>query len=107
MFFKYDHHYQQVGVPIRNALSIRDSSYDWKGLNLTTKIGNDVWIGYGSTIMQGVEIADGAIIAAGALVTKNVTPYSIYAGNPAKFIRDRFETEEDKINHITILNAKV
>src|SRR5690349_10470069 len=46
---KYDHHYQQVGTPIRLAMSIRDKEYNWAGKGLTTKIGNDVWVGYGAT----------------------------------------------------------
>jgi len=54
-------------------------------------IGNDVWIGTGVTIMSGVTIGDGAVIAAYSIVTKNVPPYTIVGGNPAKFIRSRFE----------------
>jgi virginiamycin A acetyltransferase len=56
-------------------------------------IGNDVWIGYGATILSGVEIGDGAIIGAMAVVAKNVEPYSIVAGNPARLIRKRFDEE--------------
>jgi virginiamycin A acetyltransferase len=56
-----------------------------------TIIGNDVWIGYGATIMPGIEIGDGAIIASQAVVTRNVSPYSIVGGNPAQEIRKRFE----------------
>lgn len=52
-------------------------------------IGNDVWIGYGVTILNGVEIGDGAIIGAGSTVVKDVEPYSIIAGNPARTIRKR------------------
>jgi len=54
-------------------------------------IGNDVWIGNSATIMQGVHIGDGAIIGTNALVTKNVEPYTIVGGNPAKMIRKRFD----------------
>lgn len=97
---RYDHHFQEIGVPIRKATSIRDSTYDWKGIGLITQIGNDVWVGYGVTILQGVKINDGAIIAAGSVVTKDVDPYSIYGGNPAKKIRDRFESTEDSNLHI-------
>ncbi len=61
-----------------------------------TIIGNDVWIGYGATIMPGVHIGDGAIIATKSVVTKNVAPYSIVGGNPAKEIRKRFSEEEIK-----------
>ncbi|WP_413698932.1 Vat family streptogramin A O-acetyltransferase [Psychromonas sp. KJ10-10] len=56
-----------------------------------TEIGHDVWIGYDVTIMPGVKIGHGAIIASKAVVTKDVSAYSIVAGNPAKAIKKRFE----------------
>lgn len=56
-------------------------------------IGNDVWIGNSATIMQGVKIGDGAIIGTNALVSKDVEPYTIVGGNPAKVIRKRFDDE--------------
>lgn len=52
-------------------------------------IGNDVWLGYGVIILPGVTVGDGAICAAGAVVTKDVEPYSIVGGNPAKLIKKR------------------
>ena len=55
-----------------------------------TIIGNDVWIGHDATIMPGVHIGDGAIIATKAVVTKDVAPYTIVGGNPAKTIKKRF-----------------
>ncbi len=61
-----------------------------------TVIGNDVWIGQNVTIMPGVKIGDGAIIAANSTVVKNVEPYSIYGGNPANFIKKRFSNEKIK-----------
>lgn len=97
---KFDHHYQQIGTPIRLASSIRDLNYTWKGLNLTTRIGNDVWIGCGAIIIQGVNIHEGAIIAAGSVVTKDVESYTIYGGNPAKKIANRFENVQDLELHI-------
>jgi acetyltransferase-like isoleucine patch superfamily enzyme len=57
------------------------------------KIGNDVWIASGATIMSGITIGDGAVIAACAVVTKDVSPYAIVGGNPAKLIRYRFDEE--------------
>jgi len=60
-----------------------------------TKIGVDCWIGAGSIIMAGVTIGDGAIIAAGSIVTKDIPPYSIYGGNPARFIKTRFDPEDE------------
>lgn len=56
-----------------------------------TVIGNDVWIGYKATIMPGVTIGDGAIIAAKSVVVKDVEPYTIVGGNPATRIRQRFD----------------
>lgn len=57
-------------------------------------IGNDVWIGDGVKIMQGIKIEDGAILAAGSIVTKNVGPYEIVAGVPARVIKRRFSQTE-------------
>jgi virginiamycin A acetyltransferase len=61
-----------------------------------TMIGNDVWIGYNATIMAGVKVGDGAIIATNSTVTKDVEPYSIVGGNPAREIRKRFSDDEIK-----------
>jgi len=63
-----------------------------------TIVGNDVWIGSEATIMPGVKIGDGAIIATKSVITKDVEPYSIVGGNPAKLIRKRFS--EEKINEL-------
>jgi acetyltransferase-like isoleucine patch superfamily enzyme len=54
-------------------------------------IGNDVWIGADALILSGVTIGDGAIVGAGSVVTKSIPAYSIFAGNPAKQIRQRFD----------------
>ncbi|MGH9844743.1 MAG: CatB-related O-acetyltransferase, partial [Blastocatellia bacterium] len=56
-------------------------------------IENDVWIGHGATILSGVTIRNGAVVAAGSVVTKEVAPYSIVGGNPARHIRYRFDDE--------------
>ncbi len=99
---RYDHHFQQIGTPVRRASQIRDPQYDWKGKGQITKIGSDVWIGYGAIIMGGVTIHDGAIIAAGSVVTKDVEPYTIYGGNPARKLRDRFDNEAELQQHIKL-----
>ncbi len=65
-------------------------SYPSKG---DTIIGNDVWIGYEAVIMAGVKIGDGAIIASKAVVTKDVAPYTVVGGNPAKEIKKRFDPQ--------------
>jgi len=58
-----------------------------------TIIGNDVWIGQNAVILPGVHIGDGAIIGANSVVGRNVEPYTIVAGNPAKLLRKRFDDE--------------
>lgn len=58
---------------------------------IVTNIGNDVWIGEGTYIKAGVKIGNGVIIGMGSIVTKDIPSYTIYAGNPAKFIRSRFD----------------
>lgn len=58
-----------------------------------TVIGNDVWIGQNVTVMPGIHVGDGAIIAANSVVTTNVPDYHIYGGNPCRFIRKRFNDE--------------
>ena len=59
----------------------------------TTIIGNDVWIGERSIIKAGIKIGNGCVIGMGSVVTKDVPPYAIVAGNPAKIIRFRFDKE--------------
>lgn len=73
--------------------------WDWHGKgHPSTKgdvvIGNDVWLGSGCTIMSGVAIGDGAIVAAKAVVTRDIPPYCIAAGNPAHVVKKRFTDEQ-------------
>jgi len=58
-----------------------------------TVVGNDVWFGRESVIMPGVHIGDGAIIAAYSVVTRDVAPYTLVGGNPARFLKNRFDEE--------------
>ncbi len=71
--------------------AMNGKNYPKKG---NINIGNDVWIGYNATIMAGVTIGDGAIIATNSTVIKDVEPYSIVGGNPAKEIKKRFSDEK-------------
>lgn len=78
--------YEEWGLEKSNITAAWDNKGD-------IVIGNDVWIGYEAVIMAGVHIGDGAIIAARAVVTKDVPPYTIVGGTPAKEIRKRFDAE--------------
>lgn len=66
---------------------------EYGGTRGDVTIGNDVWLASGCTILSGVTIGDGAVVAARAVVTRDVEPYSIVAGNPAKHIRYRFDEQ--------------
>ena len=71
--------------------SMEGKTFPFKG---NTIIENDVWIGYGATIMPGVRIGNGSIIGSKSVVTQDVEPYSIVGGNPAKIIRKRFSDDQ-------------
>ena len=88
-----DHYYKNVYLPI--IFAGREKLKE-------TIIGDDVWVGAHSIIMTGVCIGNGSIIAAGSVVTKDVPPYSIVGGTPAKFVKMRF-TEKDILLHERIL----
>jgi len=69
-------------------------------------IGNDVWIGSQATILPGVEIGDGAVVAAGAVVTKDVPPYIVVAGVPARMIMDRRAEQPTAISSVSRSDAR-
>ena len=69
-----------------------EALFDWRRTQ-TVKIGHDVWIGHGAIIMKGVEIGTGAVVGSGSVVTKNVEPFTIVAGVPARPIKRRFSKE--------------
>lgn len=89
-----DHVFDIPGMPI--IFSGRDVLHE-------TVIGKDVWIGAFSVIMAGVTIGEGSIVAAGSIVTKDLEPYTIYGGVPAKKIRARFDTIDDIKKHQEML----
>lgn len=76
----------------RDSVRKKFSEYELPYL-VETNIGNDVWIGRSAIVLAGISIGDGAVVGAGAVVTKDVPPYAIVAGNPARIIRYRFSKE--------------
>jgi acetyltransferase-like isoleucine patch superfamily enzyme len=82
-----DHKYDLIGLPI---------CYSGREHLAETVIGDDVWIGTSAIILAGARIGDGAIVAAGAVVTRDVPPFQIVGGNPAKPIKRRFPEGSDE-----------
>ena len=87
---EYNHNYKNLSTSRLNKLILNDllSDYTSKG---EINIGHDVWIGMNSIVSSGVSIGNGAVIAAGSIVTRDVEPFSIVAGTPAKIISYRFD----------------
>lgn len=77
--------------PLTQLFEGRETHNRGKG---AVRIGNDVWVGMGATIMSGVTVGDGAVIAARSVVTRDVAPYAVVAGNPAREVKKRFTDEE-------------
>ena len=92
-----DHRFDIVGTPIRAT---------GRDIEKSVLIKKDAWIGYNSTIMHGVTIGEGSIVAACSLVTKDVEPYTIVGGNPAVFLRKRFSKDEDILTHSKLINGE-
>jgi len=95
---RHDHDISQVGIPVRFSRWIGDKDVSESIKNEIIDVGIDVWIGYGAVILSGVHIGRGAIVAASSVVTKDVPPYAIVAGNPAKTIKFRFGGDRHIIN---------
>lgn len=87
---------EQSGFTYVKENCFKERNYANEAEKITVKIGNDVWIAGHVQILEGVTIGDGAVIAAGAVVTKDVEPYAIVGGVPAKIIRYRFEEDDRK-----------
>jgi len=89
-----DHRHGTPGSPIM---------FSGRPAILPTAIEDDAWIGFGAIIMQGLTIGRGAIVAAGAVVTRDVPPYEIHGGVPARKIGERFSDPTDRARHDAML----
>lgn len=91
-----DHIFAKPGIPV---------IFSGRPEMPSTVIEDDVWVGHGATVLAGVRISRGAIIAAGAVVTRNVPAYEIHGGVPARKIKDRFPSIQDRQTHDLMLAA--
>lgn len=90
-----DHYYEKVGSPI---------IFSGVPEPLTTIIGDDVWIGHMVSIKAGVTIGEGSIVGSNSVVTHDIPSYEVWAGVPAKKIKDRFISLDDRKSHQVALN---
>jgi acetyltransferase-like isoleucine patch superfamily enzyme len=98
-----DHGFREIGIPVHSSTWVGDSAIS--NLSQPVEIGNDVWIGYGATILSGVTIGSFAVIAAGAVVVHNIDENQIVAGNPATPIGTRFSRDQ-LIEHKTKMSRE-
>lgn len=88
---RLDHEYRVPGVLVRDGRWIGSDDELAAIPENRVVIGDDVWIGFGSTVLSGITIGDGAIVAAGSVVTSDVEPFTIVAGVPARLVGRRFD----------------
>lgn len=93
-----DHTWDRPGVP---------TQFSGRPEQRETRIGRDVWIGHGAILMRGISIGDGAIVAAGSVVTRDIPAFEVWAGVPAHRIKTRFPRREDQERHVALLAGPV
>ena len=93
MFFSVDNYKGQTGHTFAKEQKFEEVTYVDNENKIPVSIGNDCWIGAGVMLIEGAHIADGAVVLAGAVVTKDVPPYAIVGGVPAKVLRYRYDEE--------------
>jgi acetyltransferase-like isoleucine patch superfamily enzyme len=100
-----DHDYRSVGTPVRFSTWVGSkSALDFQKQEVS--IGDDVWIGFRSIILTGVTIERGAIVAAGSVVTRDVAPYEIVAGVPAKKVGMRFDRKASEKHELIMAKSR-
>lgn len=96
---RHDHNFSEVGWPVRLAPWIGSVRFPSPYANEEAVIEDDVWLGYGTVVLTGVTIGRGSVVAAGSVVARDIPPYSIAAGVPAKVIGQRFYDSDTIVRH--------
>ena len=96
---RHDHDFSAVGFPMRFSPWIGSKKFPSKYVDEKIVIGADTWIGFGAKILTGVVIGKGCVVAAGSIVTKDIPPYAIAAGTPARVVGMRFSSLQEIIQH--------
>ena len=100
---RHDHDFSAVGFPVRYAPWVGSRRFPSPYADEKAVIESDTWLGYGAIVLTGVIVGRGSIVAAGSVVTKNIAPYSIAAGIPARVIGQRFSNAADIEKHETAI----
>lgn len=90
---RHDHDFSAVGFPVRFSPWVGSRRFPSQYADEKVVIEDDVWLGYGTIVLTGVTVGRGSVVAAGSVVTRDIPPYSIAAGVPAKVISKRFEDQ--------------
>ncbi len=102
---RHDHDFTAIGYPVRFAPHVGSRRLPSPHKSDKAVIGCDVWLGYGAIVLTGVVIGRGSIVAAGSVVTKDLPPYSIAAGIPARVVGQRFSNQMKIDEHERAIQA--
>jgi acetyltransferase-like isoleucine patch superfamily enzyme len=100
---RHDHDFSAIGFPVRYAPHVASRRYPSPYAEEKAVIETDVWLGYGVIVLTGVTIGRGAVVAAGSVVSKDLPPYSIAAGVPARVVGQRFSVPSEIAAHETAI----
>lgn len=100
---RHDHDFTAVGFPVRFSPWVGSQRFPSVHADEEALIEDDVWLGYGTVVLTGVTVGRGSVVAAGSVVTRDIPPYSIAAGVPAKVIGQRFAEQETIAKHETAI----
>lgn len=90
---RHDHDFSAVGFPVRFSPWVGSKRFPSRYADEEAVIEDDVWLGYGTIVLTGITVGQGSVVAAGSVITRDVPPYSIAAGVPARVIGKRFEDQ--------------